>query len=45
MTTRTFSFSIDEVNNPFTTEKPGGFGMEIYDRHGGKMYSSEDTFP
>jgi hypothetical protein len=39
-TTRTFSFSIDEINNPFTTAKPGSFGMEIFDRHGGKMYSA-----
>ena len=45
MTKREFSFSIDQVKNPFTTRQPGGFGMEVFDRLGGKMYIAEDTLP
>ena len=45
-TTLSFSFTLSEINNPLTTKVPLGFGIEVYDKYGGKMYEApEKTFP
>ena len=39
-----FSLSISEIQNPKTTQTTGNFEMEIYDRLGGMMYTSNNEF-
>ena len=41
-TDKDFSLSIAEVKNPFTTQETDSFEMEIYDRVGGLMYTSNN---
>lgn len=35
----TFSFYMQEIQNPFTTQETGKFGLEIFDANGGLQYN------